>query len=176
VTLCWESHVAAAGWHGMARHGFFAIKQLSNLRGGVEGVGQGARGAGGVDRHRRGGAASLTGDGIGPGAVGLKVSPTPQTDPTEGNRSARSEPAVERGWPTRHACQVLSAGPLLVCDTEDPMPFIPCISPPVAEPIAVASSGLARRFVGSSAFVRSRGDRSLASCIGITDEQQGCRD
>lgn len=50
------------------------------------------------------------------GAVGLKVSPTPQTDPTEGNRSARSEPAVER-IPDQACLSTLSAGPLLVCDT-----------------------------------------------------------
>lgn len=37
------------------------------------------------------------------------MSPTPQTDPTEGNRSARSEPAVERdarpGMPVK-SCQL----------------------------------------------------------------------
>lgn len=50
------------------------------------------------------------------GAVGLKMCPTPQTDPTEGNRSARSEPAVER-MPDQACLSTLSAGPLLVCDT-----------------------------------------------------------
>lgn len=70
----------------------------------------------GVDRHRRGGAASLTAAGIGREPVGLKLIPTPQTDPTEGNRSARSEPAVER-IPDQACLSTLSAGPLLVCDT-----------------------------------------------------------
>lgn len=82
------------------------------------------------------------------GAVGLKMSPTPQTDPTEGNRSARSEPAVERdarpGMPVK-SCQLARC--LFVTQKKHPMHSIPCILPPgrhhVAVLVMVASRGLA---------------------------------
>lgn len=79
------------------------------------------------------------------GAVGLKMSPTPQTDPTEGNRSARSEPAVER-MPDQACLSTLSAGPLLVCDTR---PIIAWIVPPRRRPVAVP---MGRSFQGAGRF------------------------
>lgn len=69
------------------------------------------------------------------GAVGLKLIPTPQTDPTEGNRSARSEPAVER-MPDQACLSTLSAGPLLDCDTR-PIHSVAWIVPPRRRPVAV---------------------------------------
>lgn len=95
------------------------------------------------------------------GAVGLKLIPTPQTDPTEGNRSARSEPAVER-MPDQACLSTLSAGPLLDCDTR-PIHSIPWIVPPRRRPVAVPMTTNSRMLGDfDSDSSRSREERSRA--------------
>lgn len=79
------------------------------------------------------------------GAVGLKMSPTPQTDPTEGNRSARSEPAVGR-IPDQACLSSPVSWPVACLWHGRTHAFIPSVLPPrrrpVAAPTAVASRWL----------------------------------
>lgn len=112
VTRCWDSHVAAG--HGLPRsNSSYQVAErgwyVSYRVRGVLWV-QGGRSA----SPRWCSFTDSRWDWT--GAVGLKLIPTPQRDPTEGDRSARSEPAVER-IPDQACLSTLSAGPLLVCDT-----------------------------------------------------------